>query len=53
MGARHGASVEGIIALLNELAPYLDWETLKAAYPNMKPYVKGGYCLYVQKPPRS
>ncbi len=53
MGSRDGPSVDGVIALINDILGVADWSALKAAYPDVKPYVKGNFGVYVERPPRS
>ena len=52
MGFRQGPTLQGVIDLINEIAAYPDWPALVAAYPNVKAYVKGGFGVYVERPPR-
>ena len=53
MGFRQGPSLLAVIALLNDIAAYPDWHSLIAAYDHVKAYVKGGFGVYVERPPRS
>ena len=53
MGSRGGPSVAGIIELVNDIAAYPDWQTLKTAYAHVAPYVRGKGGLFVARPPRA
>ncbi len=53
MGSRGGPSVDGIVELVNEIAAYADWETLKSAYAHVPPFVSGKAGLFVARPRRS
>jgi len=52
MGSRQGPSVGGIIKLINDIGAYPDWKSLKAAYPDVRAYVKGDFGVYQARPPR-
>lgn len=52
MGSRSGPSIQGVVDLINEIAAYADWDALVAAYPDVRAYAKGGFGVYVARPPR-
>lgn len=52
MGSRNGPSREGVISLINEIAAYRDWDSLIAAYRDVRAYAKSSFGVYQERPPR-
>ena len=52
MGSHDGPSVGAIIELMQEISNYPDWNALRKAYEHVPAYVKGGFGIYIPRPPR-
>ncbi len=52
MGARQGASFEGVLELIGEVAAFADFAALREAYGDVKAYVKDKSGVFVARPPR-
>jgi len=52
MGSRGGPTQAEVVRLVNDIAAYPDWSVLRDQYAQVPAYVKSGFGVYVEKPPR-
>jgi len=52
MGFRKGASLDGVIQLINEIAAIKNFTALRSTYPKIKAFVKDSAGVYAERPPR-